>query len=104
MPLDVEKSVCLYFQVLHLKSYHHTISIQDCIFTSDGSESICATLEMNSFSVQIVISNITFGEQVNDITLTMDTKSPYTVKIRDSLLKSNGPLILCSHRTHRHWL
>jgi len=61
-----------YMDVKH-KHYYHKITIQDCIFT--GSESICATcaLEMNSFPVQIVISNITtIGEQVNDITLTMD--------------------------------
>ena len=67
-PLHVDKSRCAILQLLHvhLKSYHPNVSVQDCIFKSDmdGGESIRAILEMNSFPVQIVISNITaLGEQ-----------------------------------------
>ena len=49
----IDKSVCTIIQSLHAHlSYHHKISIQDCIFES-GSTSMHATL--NSFPVQIDI-------------------------------------------------
>ena len=83
---DEEKSVCTtYTQV----RYHHKISIQDCTFT-DGSIHV-VTHVSNTFPVQIDISNITILGQLQnaDITLVMNTKAPYTVRIRDSVLVSD---------------
>ena len=93
--LHVEKSRCAILQLLHvhLKSYHPNVSVQDCIFKSDmdGGESIRAILEMNSFPVQIVISNITaLGEQQISLSTWTNIKASYTITIRDSLLESNG--------------
>jgi len=86
-PLSVDKSVCAIIQSLHVHlSYHHKISIRDCIFES-GSTSMHVAL--NSFPLEIDISNIvTHGKQ--QISLITLSKTPYTVRIRDSLLESSG--------------
>ena len=56
----------------------------------DGGASVSATLEMNSFPVQIVISNITtLGEQQITLSTWTNIKASYTITIRDSLLESN---------------
>ena len=88
-PLSVDKSVCAIIQSLHVHlSYHHKISIRDCIFES-GSTSMHVAL--NSFPLEIDISNIvTHGKQQKQISLIASSKTPYMVRIRDSLLESNG--------------
>ena len=83
-PSYAEISMCAISEVLHayLKSYLRArISIQDCIFKfkSNYVASIYTKLELNSFPVQIDISNITtIGQQNTVITLRMRTKAPYT--------------------------
>ena len=93
-PSHAEISECAIIRVLqvYLKSYlHANISIQDCIFRFKSflGEGIYTTLELNSFPVQIDISNITtLGPRVNGIILRMQTKAPYTIRISNSLLEN----------------
>ena len=88
------ESAIIMMRMLQLKSnLCAEISVKDCIFTSDGGESISAKFLLNTYPVQIDISNIkTLGEHHNNINLDVTTHEPYTyiVKIKDSSLKSNG--------------
>jgi len=93
-PICIESAIMM-MRILQLKSIRNLcakISVKDCIFISNGGESISANLWFNSHPVQINISNIkTLGEHDNNvIDLEVTTYEPYVVKIRDSSLQSNG--------------
>jgi len=73
------------------------ISIQDCIFTNAVGQSISALFFLNSFPIQIDISNITtLGQQENDIT--------YCVVISSKCLLLLVAIIIIIISHIQHWL